>query len=620
MRIILAGNPNCGKTTLFNALTRSNAKTGNWHGVTVGERCKKTRIAGQEATVCDLPGIYSLLTHSLEERVSKRAIEEEEYDLVVAVADAVTLSRSIKLPLEIAARGKKTILVVTMADLLKKRGGYLDAEKLSARLGIPVVTADARSKRDIRRLQQKIAETCGKETPAFSPVRKEEALEGVYSAGSEKSGIADFVLYNPVTAYALFALIMLSVFFLAFGNHMPGVFLKNKTEYLIGDVLGGGAVSLLERVGAHPAILSLVKDALFGGAAMLLSFVPQIVIVQAALIVLEESGYMASLAFMTDGIFSKVGLSGRAAFSILMGFGCSAAAILTTRGLEDKKIQKRTVLILPYISCSAKMPVYLTLISAFFTHKFRALCAIYFAGVLFSLFAALLLKKIYGGETEFVLEIPHLQPPRLSLLLKSLLFYVKQFIMKIATVVTAFLIVMWFFLSFDFTFHFVGQGSETCILRYLCEGLKFLFYPMGIFDWRVALSAVSGLVAKESVAGMLGMFYGTDLSAAMTPAAALAFIVFIMTCSPCVSAIAATAREFGKRAAIKYALAQTGIAFLAAYLTYFMLAYGTFAVWLVPVAAVALLFFTGRKKRGKKRKKLEKIHGKRKTNSENLHG
>lgn len=309
MRIILAGNPNCGKTTLFNALTRSNAKTGNWHGVTVGERCKKTRIAGQEATVCDLPGIYSLLTHSLEERVSKRAIEEEEYDLVVAVADAVTLARSIKLPLEIAARGKKTILVVTMADLLKKRGGYLDAEKLSARLGIPVVTADARSKRDIRRLQQKIAETCGKETPAFSPVREEEALDGVYSAGSEKSGIADFVLYNPVTAYALFALIMLSVFFLAFGNHMPGVFLKDKTEYLIGDVLGGGAVSLLERVGAHPAILSLVKDALFGGAAMLLSFVPQIVIVQAALIVLEESGYMASLAFMTDGIFSKVGLN-----------------------------------------------------------------------------------------------------------------------------------------------------------------------------------------------------------------------------------------------------------------------------------------------------------------------
>lgn len=240
---------------------------------------------------------------------------------MVAVADAVTLTRSIKLPLEMRRAAKDDTrrhhgqILLKKARRLSRRGKIVRAPGYSRRYGGRALQTGH------RRLQQKIAETCGKETPAFSPVREEEALEGVYSAGSEKSGIADFVLYNPVTAYALFALIMLSVFFLAFGNHMPGVFLKDKTEYLIGDVLGGGAVSLLERVGAHPAILSLVKDALFGGAAMLLSFVPQIVIVQAALIVLEESGYLASLAFMTDGIFSKVGLSGRAAFSILMGFG-----------------------------------------------------------------------------------------------------------------------------------------------------------------------------------------------------------------------------------------------------------------------------------------------------------
>lgn len=620
MHIILAGNPNCGKTTLFNALTRSNAKTGNWHGVTVGEQCKRARIAGKEATVCDLPGIYSLFTHTLEERVSKNAIERDDYDIVVAVADAVTLSRSVKLPLEIAARGKKTILVVTMADLLKKRGGGLDTEALSARLNIPVVAVDARLKRDIRRLQTKIAEVCADtRRMQFRALDAKQALEGIYTEGSEKNGIADFILYNPVTAYALFALIMLGVFFLAFGNHMPGVFLKDKTEYFIADILGGGAVGLLERAGAHAAVLSLVKDALFGGAAMLLSFIPQIVIVQAALLILEESGYMSSLAFMTDGVFSKVGLSGRAAFSVLMGFGCSAAAILTTRGLEDKRIQKRTVLILPYISCSAKMPVYLTLISAFFTHKFRALCAVYFVGVLFSLFAALVLKKIYGGESEFVLEIPHLQVPKFSLVLKSLLFYVKQFIIKIATVVTAFLIIMWFLLSFDFTFRFVGQGSETCILRYLCEGFKFLFYPMGIYDWRIALSAVSGLIAKESVAGMLGMFYGTEIVSAMSPASALAFIVFIMTCSPCVSAIAATAREFGKKSALIYAFAQTGIAFVASYLTYFMLNFGAYAVCLIPVAVLVAIFLSGRGKRGKKRKKVEKIHSRRKSKTENFY-
>lgn len=612
MRIILAGNPNCGKTTLFNAFTHSNAKTGNWHGVTVGERCKRARIGGKEVTVCDLPGIYSLLTHSLEERVSKEAIEGENYDAVVAVADAVTLSRSIKLPLEIAARGKTTILVITMADLLKKRGGSLDTEALSSRLGIPVVAVDPRSSRDIRRLKGVVAEACAAPEQTFVPMEAESALRGLYREGSEKSGIADFVLYNPVTAYALFILIMLGVFFLAFGSRMPGVFLKEKTEYLIGELAGGGAVSLLQRAGAHPAIISLVKDALFEGAAMLLSFVPQIVIVQAALLILEESGYMSSLAFMTDGIFSKVGLSGRAAFSVLMGFGCSAAAIMTTRGLEDKRIQKRTVLILPYISCSAKMPVYLTLISSFFAHKFRTLCAVYAVGVLISLFAALILKKVYGGESEFVLEIPHLQIPRFSLLMKSLLFYVKQFIMKIATVVTAFLIVMWFLLSFDITFRYVGQGSDACILRYLCEGFKFLFYPMGIFDWRIALSAVSGLVAKESVAGMLGMFYGNDISSAMSSASALAFIVFMMTCSPCVSAIAATAREFGRKSAVLYALAQTGIAFLAAYLTYFMLAYGAAAVGAAVLAALAVVLPSGRKG-------IEKIHRKSKRRSQNVH-
>ena len=621
MRIILAGNPNCGKTTLFNALTKSNAKTGNWHGVTVGAQCKRVRLGAREAEICDLPGIYSLFTHTLEERVSKRAIEEGDYDLVIAVADAVTLARSVQLPLEIANSGKKTLLVITMYDLLKKRGGSLDVAALSARLQIPVVVVDARSGKDVRRLKEEIIRAIEANYSCNGNIKTSEAaLQQVYTEGKEKKSVADFILYNPFTAYALFVALMLLVFFLAFGKSMPGVFLKEKTEYLIGDLLGGGAYRLLERVGAHPAILSLVKDALFGGAAMLLSFIPQIVIVQAALLLLEESGYMSSLAFMTDGIFSKAGLSGRAAFSVLMGFGCSAAAILTTRGLEHKNIQKRTVLILPYISCSAKMPVYLTMITAFFEFKFRALCAIYFAGVLFSLFAALVLKKIYGGNGEFVLEIPHLQAPRLSLLCKSLLFYVKQFIIKIATVVTAFLIVIWFLLSFNFSFQFVGQGSETCILRYLCEGLKYLFYPMGIFDWRIALAAVSGLVAKESVAGMLGMFYGAQLYTAMSPASALAFIVFIMTCSPCVSAIAATAREFGKKSAVKYAFAQTGIAFLAAYITYIMLAYGVFVVWLIPVGLLVALLLSRIPRRRTERKNVEKIYGKRKRKSEKFHG
>ncbi len=617
MKIILVGNANCGKTTIFNALTGANEKTGNWHGVTVGMKCKQTKIFDKTVNVCDLPGIYSLNTHSLEEKITKTEIEKGEYDIVVAVADAVTLKRSLQLPLEIAKSGKKIVLIVTMADVLKKQGGFIDGDILSEKLGFPVVIADPRARRDILKIKNAIfeAESCKNNT--FERSNDINDISDAYFEGTHISGKSDFILYNPITAYTLFVLIMLATFFLAFANGMPGVFLTEKIEFLINDLLGGIAVSVLNKVGAHPAIVSLVKDALFNGSAMLLSFIPQIAILQAVLLILEESGYMASLAFMTDGIFSKVGLSGRAVFSVLMGFGCSAAAILSTRGLENKDIQKRTVLILSYVSCSAKMPVYLAVISAFFYNKFAVLCAVYLAGVLISFFVAFLLKK-FSKETEFILEIPHLQFPKISLLFKSLLFYVKQFIIKIATVVTAFLIVMWFLLSFDFTLKFVGQGNERCIMRYFCEGLKYLFYPMGIKDWRIALSAVSGLIAKESVAGMLSMFYGSNLSSAFSPEAALSFIAFVLTATPCVSAIAATAKEFGKRRAIKYALIQSCMAFLAGYAVYFMLKFGTIAVILITFAATFIVCFNPSKTYNIKRKinnRFEKIYrnGKSKT-------
>lgn len=611
MKIILVGNANCGKTTIFNALTGANEKTGNWHGVTVGMKCKQTKIYDKSVSVCDLPGIYSLTTYSLEEKITKTEIEKGDYDFVVAVADAVTLKRSIKLPSEIAKAGKKIILIVTMADVLKKQGGFIDGDILSEKLGFPVIIADPRTRRGIIKIKNAIYEAEGYKYNTFETAND---ISDAYYEGTHLSGKIDFILYNPITAYLLFVLIMFATFFLAFAKGMPGVFLKEKIEFLIADRIGGIAVSALNKAGAHAAIVSLVKDALFNGSAMLLSFIPQIAILQAVLLILEESGYMASLAFMTDGIFSKAGLSGRAVFSVLMGFGCGAAAILSTRGLENKDVQKRTVLILSYVSCSAKMPVYLAVISAFFYNKFAVLCAVYLAGILISFFVAFLLKKFSKG-TEFILEIPHLQFPKISLLVKSLLFYVKQFIIKIATVVTAFLIVAWFLLSFDFTLKFVGHGNERCIMRFLCEGLKYLFYPMGIKDWRIALSAVSGLIAKESVAGMLSMFYGSNLSSVFSPESALAFIAFILTSTPCVSAIAATAREFCKRRAIKYAFIQSLVAFLSGYAVYFMLEFGALAASLIVLIAIFIVCFNSNAMYYIKRKnnRFEKIYRNRKS-------
>lgn len=602
MNILFVGNPNCGKSTLFNAVTGAHARTGNWQGVTVGALSRRAKLGKREVTFTDLPGLYSLQAYSLEEKEASAALRGK-FDAAVCVADALTLPRSLPLLREVLSRGVPVLLAVTMADLLRRRGGSLDEKRLSERLGIPVLLVDSHSKKDILRLRRALEE--GAARPAPAP--QEGVLAGIYAAGSAKESRLEKLLYNKYFALPFFLFLLFCVFFFAFAPFMPGALLKELLERgisALGDrlaeaVLATGAVAAGEFV-----------RALFGGVGMLLSFLPQIFILFFALFLMEESGYLSSLAFMTDGLFSKVGLTGRAVFSVLMGFGCTATAILTTRGLENKKLQTRVVCILAYISCSAKMPVYLTLCSAFFARPFLAVVAVYFAGVLLAFGAALALR---GEKETFILEIAHLQRPRLRVAAKSLLFSLKQFIIKIVTVVAAFLVALWFLLSFTFTFEYVGADSERSMLALLCRGLCVFFYPMGITQWQVALAALSGLVAKESVAGTLAIFYGQNLTSAMSASSAAAFLLFLMTCSPCVSAIAATARELGARRALAIAGMQTVSAFGAAYLLYALLAGGALVACLCAVllpAAAALLL---------KGKRHAKIHRSKKTKSKGFH-
>lgn len=659
VRLILVGNPNCGKSTLFNALTGAHAETGNWHGVTVGAAARRADLNGVPAEICDLPGVYSLRPYSMEEKAACRAIEAGDYDLAVCVADALTLPRSLALVRDLARCGRPAVLVVTMLDLLEGRGGRLNAAGLSARLGIPVLAVSAHKRADIARLRaflrkeaERAARVGASEHAAAAPsvgvssgkaaavcsggVREggrreggtsgvganrgggcaarlggEEALGAdVYRPGGKRSALADRLFYDPRFALPLFAACLLAVFFLAFAEGMPGMLCKGALEGLLADGVGGRLASLAEGAGA-PVAADFLRS-FFGSVGMVLSFLPQIVLLELALTLLEESGLLSAVAFLTDGIFRRAGLTGRAAFSLLMGFGCTAAAILTTRGLENKPLQRRVVAILGYISCGAKMPVYLTVAAAFFPHPFLAVVALYAAGLLLAFAAALLLRRLIPGEEEFVLEMAHPQRPRLRPVLRSLLFSAKQFIIKVATVVTAFLAALWVLLSFTFTFRYVGAGSGESMLALGCRAFSFLFYPMGVTQWQVALAALSGIVAKESVAGTLALFYGEDLSAAFTPASAVAFLTFILTCSPCVSAVAAAAREVGVRRALGMAAAQTGVAFGMSYLVYGLLCAGALGASLLAAALPALLFFLHKRDHEKicrpKKPKAERVH------------
>ena len=581
--VLLVGNPNAGKSTLFNKLTRGHAKVGNWHGVTVGVTEKRVRLGGKSVTVCDLPGIYSLDSMSLEEKLSRDYISNHGEAAVIFVTECGALPRSLPLLSRLSQEGRRVLVLATKKKRFERGGGKIDLDELSRRLSVPVLSAEKLGR---KRLLQALG-TLLVSRPA--QVNADGALTDIFLPEREGLGKFDKLLVNGFFCFPFFFALLLAAFYVTFAPYCLGDFLKNMLDGLFSDVL----FSKAQRI-ASPVLRSFVADGLLKSLGGVLGFLPQIALLYLFLILLEESGLLSRLAVLTDGAFSKIGLNGRAAFSLLMGFGCTAAAIATTRGLDDKKIQRRVILCLPYISCSAKLPVYLALSASFFSAPFVAVVLLYALGVGFSFLVALLLK---GKDAHpFVLELAPLQIPSPLFVLKSLLFQIKQFIIKVATVILAFFLASWLLSSFDFSFRFTG--AEHSILATLCAGLKYLFAPVGMNDWRIAYAALSGMVAKENVAGALAMFYGEFPYSAQS---AFAFAVFMLCTSPCVSAIAATARETGWKRAILYAAAQTVSALLLSYLTYFMLMHASACLFLLLVPFAILLI--GKKGIGKIRRK-----------------
>jgi len=628
--IALAGNPNCGKTTLFNALTGSNQYVGNWAGVTVEKKSGFATVDGQKVEIIDLPGIYSLSTYTMEENIARDYIESDEASVIINIIDASHLERNLFLTLQLIEMNKPMVAALNMMDVLEARGDMLDIPTLSAELGIPVIPITASRGIGLTELlRAAVAQTERPQPRKFYRTKLQSTLEEIatlfgdvpcpmmHAAGYFEEGRAfvhshdlpeenlqkmdalieaymaeetmdrdmvisagkydyieavihravkkaplkgltitekiDRVVTHRVLAIPIFLMVMFSVFYISFGP--LGEWLKGWFEHLINDVAIAGVETLLKSANASPWAVSLVVDGALAGVGAVLSFLPQIALLFLMLSILEDSGYMARAAFIMDRLLGRFGLSGKSFIPMLMGFGCTVPALMASRTLENERDRRLTMMVTPFMSCSARMTVYAIIAGVFFPQNtYVVIFSIYVLGIAASLLSAILLSRrvMKGEKSSFLLELPEYRFPTARNLFLHTWDKVKGFVVKAGTVLLLSCIVIWFLQTFDFSLRMV-ENSENSIFGQIGKLIAPVFAPLGFGDWRVAIALLTGIIAKEAVVGTLGILFAVEdvsvaalaapLSAVFTPAAAYAFLVFVLLYVPCVAALATMYRE-----------------------------------------------------------------------------
>lgn len=651
-RYALAGNPNCGKTTLFNAVTGSNQYVGNWPGVTVEKKEGKITHDNMDASIVDLPGIYSLSPYSMEEIVTRNYIIDEKPDLIVDIVDATNLERNLYLSMQLAELGIPMVIALNMIDMVEKNGDTIDVEMLSAMLGIKIVPISAAKntgihkllhaanheakhgcdtagkhmdkhcnmcappdiytgvvRKAVLRIEELIADDCKKkdlplrwsavkliegDTPTLETLDLSDTtldcIEAIVSeletknidremviadqkykficAATEKcvkraheaghltvSDKIDRIVTNKYLAIPLFFGLMLLIFYITFGA--LGANLTDLVDGLINDTFANFIRGLLMNAGASDWAVGLVCDGVIGGVGAVLSFFPQILLLFFFLSVLEDSGYMSRAAFIMDRALHTIGLSGKSFVPMIMGFGCSVPAIMATRTLENEKDRRVTMMLIPFMSCSAKMPVYSMFILAFFpSHRGLVVGSLYLLGMLVAVLSAFILQKtvLKGGHAPFVMELPPYRLPTAKTLGLHLYDRIKDFMTKAGTVLLGASIVIWFCQYFSFSLQHVENSADS-ILGVVGSFIAPVFAPLGFGDWKSSVSMLSGLIARESIVSTMGILQGAGetgaiseiISTVYTPAAAYSFMVFSLLFIPCMAAVATLRREMNSR-------------------------------------------------------------------------
>ena len=665
-KVALVGNPNCGKTTLFNALTGSNQYVGNWPGVTVEKKEGTARVGDVSFTVVDLPGIYSLSPYSMEELVARKFIIGEKPDAIINIVDATNLERNLYLTMQLLELERPMVLAVNFMDEVEKNGDQIDCERLSAHLGVPVIPISARDNKNIDKLVEeahrqmhtgltlepddlyddfthlihhrigelihdkayaagipahwaaiKLLEGDAKVAEDLSLDRetldKIDAIAAEYEKSSDlgdretlladsryrfvervvRSAVRrksrdgkptlteriDAVATHKYLALPVFLLMMLVVFLITFSG--PGAWMSDGIAAFVEDILCPGVSGWLGAIGAPAWLTGLLVDGLISGVGGVLTLLPMIALLFLFLSLLEDSGYMARAAFVMDRTLRHFGLSGKAFIPMLMGFGCTVPAVMGARTMENEKDRRMTILLVPFMSCGARLPIYGLMTSAFFPdHAGLVVFGLYLLGPVMAILSGLFLKRsLFQGEpAPFLLELPPYRMPTLQNIWLHVWERVRDFLTRAGTIIAAMSVVVWFLQNFGLDFRMVADTADSILAKF--GGLIApVFAPMGFGVWQAAVALLTGLIAKEAVVSSMSLFYGFSLTdyagaaaamaATFSPAAALAFLAFCALYTPCVAAISTIRREMGSARWTALTLGwQLLVAWLVSFVTY----------------------------------------------------
>ena len=660
MILALAGNQNCGKTTLFNQLTGSNQHVGNFPGVTVEGKSGEVRGL-KNCEVVDLPGIYSIRPYTGEERVTRDFLTDGKLDAIINIADATNIERNLYLTLQLIEMNIPMVLALNMMDEVRSNGGTVDVKALSERLGIPVLPISAAKNEGIDELISAAEESARKKkkpkrtdfcsgavhrcihavshmvedhaliagiSPRFAATKlveedpdinkklglNENELDMIEHSVAEmekelgmdrnaaladmrysfieeicrdtvvkcheskehaRSVKIDSILTNKYLAIPLFLCIMLLVFWITFGS--VGAWLGDAFSFVI-DKATAYADGILTAYGLNPVVHSLIIDGVFAGVGSVLSFLPTIITLFFCLSILEDSGYMARVAFVMDKLLRKIGLSGRSFVPMLIGFGCSVPAIMATRTLASERDRRMTIFLTPFMSCSAKLPIYAVFTAAFFPkHKALVMLLLYVSGMVVGIICGLIMNrtKFRGNPVPFVMELPNYRLPSAKSVALLMWDKAKDFLERAFTVIFFATIIIWFLQSFDLKLNLATDSSQS-LLAMLGMIFAPIFIPLGFGDWRAATALITGFTAKEAVVSTLAVLTGSNtaeletvLSGLFTPVSAASFLAFTLLYTPCVAAIAAVKREMNSGwSALAMVLIQCCTAWVVSFLVF----------------------------------------------------